>query len=240
MRLGINVVLLLAVVVVMAGCSTLPEVLPSVTVGGMDPRYRGREHIEAAEAVVVGEVRDVIAHGRPFVSKYSSAILLQRTEIVIAPEYVIKGAFPGEITSVQANLLSYESTRSLGYRPFKPEAGQRWILFLRRAGDWRMLFDLFEAGVRVYSGKPDSSLLNRSGDATMQAAAILVTPGSQFSPKQYCEGLSASVAYAGLLVGRLRVAAMLESVRGSADDCAKRVIEEEVGSSRKSLSPSRK
>ena len=206
----------------------LPELTPEVIRGGPDPRYRGREHIGMADAVVVAVIEAVEERGKPFPSQFSEAIYLQQTEIVIAPEYVIKGEVPGPTVSVRANLLSHESRRALGYRAFQPQPGQRWTLFLRRDRDWRMLFDLFEMGIRVYSGKPDPVAISRFGDATAQTAAVLVTPGPTVEPRVYCDGLSASAAYAGLLVEPEELLRMFASAGASSGGCVERAVSEEV------------
>lgn len=211
---------------------SLPELMTDIVLGEPDPHYRGKEHIRMADAVVVAVVKEVVERGRPFVSEFSPAIYLQQTEVVIEPEYVIKGEVSGATVSVRANLLSYESQRALGYRAFKPQPGQRWVLFLRRERDWRMLFDLLEVGVRVSSGKPDPRVISQFGNAVAQTAAVLVTPGPTVKPESYCDGLPASAAYAGLLVepeDLLRMLAIDEAPRGG---CVRLAIAETVQSIR--------
>lgn len=230
---------LFSVLVLMtSGCQdqvVLPELMPEVARGEPDPYYRGTEHIRMADAVVVALIKKVVAQGKPYPSKFSREIYLQATELVIEPEYVIKGKLPGATLSVRANLLSYVSTRALGYRPFKPEPGQRWTLFLRRENDWRMLFDLFQMGIRVYSGTPDPAIVSRFGDVAAQTAAILVTPGPKFVPSIYCDGLSGSTAYARLLVGPEETLRILESIPAVSDGCVQRVLFEEIESIRQHI-----
>ncbi len=84
-----------------------------------------------------------------------------------------------------------------------------------------MLFDLFAMGIPVFSGEPDPSAISRFGDATAQAAAILVTPGEKVDPQAYCEGLSASAAYAGLLVGPEELLGMLAAAEVPNGGCMK-------------------
>lgn len=235
MRKIVRVVLLSLAVLLTSDCRAevhLRELTPEIVAGAADPHYSGREHMRAADAVVVAVVRNVIEHGRPFRSQFSRAIYLQETELVITPEYAIKGELAGSTVSVRANLLSYESSRALGYRAFKPEAGQRWILFLRREREWRMLFDLFEVGIRVLSGKPEASILSRVGDSNHQAAALLVTPGHEVEPRVYCEGLPKSAAYARLLVAPEELLRILESVRAPGDGCVERAVLQEIESIR--------
>jgi hypothetical protein len=210
----------------------LPETMPRVILGEPDPYYNGTEHIRTADGVIVAVVKAVVERGRPFPAKFSQGIYLQRTELVLTPEYAVKGTISGPVLTVRANLLSYESTRALGYRPFKPQAGERWILFLRRDRGWRMLFDLFRMGIRVYSGKPDIAAASRFVDVRTQTAAILVKPGHKVDLRSYCEGFSASAAYARHLVGPAELLRILETVEAQRGTCVSRVISEEIQSIR--------
>jgi hypothetical protein len=105
----IAILMLLGGALAFTGCvgtGGLREIMPAVVAGEPDPHYRGGEHLRLADAVVVAVVRNTVAHGRSFPSQFSSAIFLQEKEIVIEPEYVLKGEIAGTTLSVRANLLS--------------------------------------------------------------------------------------------------------------------------------------
>lgn len=114
-----------------------------------------------SDLVVVGTIIAVDPVGAPSRSKAKSPtqnrFLIEPIRIRIGIENSFKRQPPSRILDVYGYTYSHRNDRQLGHPlPFEPETGQRRLLFLRSEGNRvRLLHDVFDYSLRVFSGRHD-------------------------------------------------------------------------------------
>jgi hypothetical protein len=115
-----------------------------------------------SDIVIIGTITAVEPLGPPQQSKAKSPtavrFLVEPIRIPVSIENAFKGSPPSSNIDVYGYIYSSQNTRQFGHPlPFDALPGQRRLLFLRsEGGRIRLLHDVFDYSLRVFSGKHDT------------------------------------------------------------------------------------